>query len=310
MKLEKVSTHEDGTRVYYEIVRGVNDSICLLFIHGWVMNYTTWEETRRFFQRLGYTTLTFDIRGHGKSTGTALSFQKAAEDIHCMLKAEKIPQAILVGYSMGGMIAQTYYHTFPESVKAMVLVNTNWTSPAKTFPVTRPSLVLYLLKNIMKIVCDRKKSRYFRNVWMKLFSHHNLFLKMLYRFVFTRASSLFQPIQMNTFHDYLDLKGKNDIAVFTEGLLRTSFQTVESFYIEELTFDMREKIEDIKVPCLLLAGAKDSVCPKYVARKMHKRLEKSDLFVLSDSDHLSILQENSRINTLMLSFLGSLPASL
>jgi pimeloyl-ACP methyl ester carboxylesterase len=64
-----------------------------------------------------------DLRGHGESTGAGVrTIAELAEDVLALLDHLKAERFVLVGHSMGGMVAQTIALSHPDRVERMVLV--------------------------------------------------------------------------------------------------------------------------------------------------------------------------------------------
>jgi 3-oxoadipate enol-lactonase len=71
-----------------------------------------------------YRTLTWDVRGHGRSRPMGVfTFQATLEDLIAILDVISQPEAVFVGQSMGGNISQELVRHHPERVKALVLVD-------------------------------------------------------------------------------------------------------------------------------------------------------------------------------------------
>lgn len=68
----------------------------------------------------------FDNRGAGRSSAPdePYSVQQMAGDLAALLDHLSIPAASLLGWSMGGMIAQTFALAYPTKVRNLVLLNT------------------------------------------------------------------------------------------------------------------------------------------------------------------------------------------
>jgi pimeloyl-ACP methyl ester carboxylesterase len=75
----------------------------------WYKNWTSWKKEIQFFNKHNISTITLDLRGHGKSDKpnelTSNTLDCFAKDIHEILIKENITDFIIVGHSMGGMIA-------------------------------------------------------------------------------------------------------------------------------------------------------------------------------------------------------------
>jgi len=69
--------------------------------------------------------ITFDNRGIGASTGEpAASIEQMADDAISFIKAKGYPQVDLLGFSMGGMIAQEILLKEPQLVRKVILAGT------------------------------------------------------------------------------------------------------------------------------------------------------------------------------------------
>jgi pimeloyl-ACP methyl ester carboxylesterase len=70
-----------------------------------------------------YRLLIPDLRGHGNSMGLdeALSMRDYARDLELLLQENQLAQADVLGYSMGGAVAQTLAITAPAAVRRLVL---------------------------------------------------------------------------------------------------------------------------------------------------------------------------------------------
>jgi pimeloyl-ACP methyl ester carboxylesterase len=108
--------------LYY---REMGQGTPIVFLHGFPLDHTTWLPVARLLADRARCVLP-DIRGLGKSpvVGTETSIQLMAEDITRLMDRLEIPQAVVVGHSMGGYIALQLAHSFPDRVNGLVLVAT------------------------------------------------------------------------------------------------------------------------------------------------------------------------------------------
>ena len=74
-----------------------------------------------------HTVIAFDQRGIGNTTaGTKpYTYQQLANDTAGLLDALKIPKADVMGYSLGGHIAQAFTISYPDKVNRLILVATS-----------------------------------------------------------------------------------------------------------------------------------------------------------------------------------------
>jgi len=99
------------------------DGAPLVLIHGWTADRHRWDHQMTHFAEKRRV-VRLDLRGHGESSGAGVrTVAELAKDVLALLDHLKIDRAVLVGHSMGGMIAQTIALDHPERVERLVLVN-------------------------------------------------------------------------------------------------------------------------------------------------------------------------------------------
>jgi len=74
----------------------------IVFVHGFGCALSDWDAQVAHFSP-HYQTITLDLRGHGESFGAAAecSIERYGADVAEVLRALRLPPAILVGHSMG-----------------------------------------------------------------------------------------------------------------------------------------------------------------------------------------------------------------
>jgi pimeloyl-ACP methyl ester carboxylesterase len=112
-----------GCPLHYWIT-GAQQGPWLVFCHGARMDHRVFEDQVPALAG-HYRMLMIDMRGHGLSRpmGSAgFSVELAAADVLAIMEQIGISQAVLIGHSMGGVIAQLVAKDHPEQVKGLVLV--------------------------------------------------------------------------------------------------------------------------------------------------------------------------------------------
>lgn len=102
-----------------------NGKTAVLF-HGKNFCGATWEGVITELTAQGYRVVVPDQIGFCKSTKPEtyqMSFHQLAANTHALLQSIGVAKPILVGHSMGGMVATRYALSFPEDTAALVLVN-------------------------------------------------------------------------------------------------------------------------------------------------------------------------------------------
>ncbi|KQS28141.1 alpha/beta fold hydrolase [Dyadobacter sp. Leaf189] len=114
-------------RMAYMVVkpsRGNGKSIMLL--HGKNFNGAYWEQTAKVLSERGFQVIIPDQIGFGKSTKPLhfqYSFQELAAGTKRILDKLNVTKTIVLGHSMGGMVATRFTLMYPETVEKLVLEN-------------------------------------------------------------------------------------------------------------------------------------------------------------------------------------------
>jgi pimeloyl-ACP methyl ester carboxylesterase len=104
------------------------DGVPLVFLHGWMGDTESWD---RFDTVLNVPNpkLFYDQRCHGQSPCNRFdTFEELADDLHALLEQDGIEQPVLVGHSMGGMVALTYATRY-DTLSGLVLIGTCASTP-------------------------------------------------------------------------------------------------------------------------------------------------------------------------------------
>lgn len=99
----------------------------LIMCIGFASNMDFWSTEVIEILKQKYMVIIFDYRGMGYSTNTDTSFtiNTLAEDVNELLTALEISKAHVLGWSMGGYVAQMFAVNHPEKVDKLVLYATN-----------------------------------------------------------------------------------------------------------------------------------------------------------------------------------------
>jgi pimeloyl-ACP methyl ester carboxylesterase len=100
----------------------------VLLIHGWTVTAdTTFAPTYSSLAER-YRIIAPDLRGHGRGLRPRgrgrVRLDDLADDCAAVLDALDIERAVVVGYSLGGAVAQLVWHRHPEKVAGLVLCST------------------------------------------------------------------------------------------------------------------------------------------------------------------------------------------
>jgi pimeloyl-ACP methyl ester carboxylesterase len=113
----------------------------LLFIHGAANAAWVWDAWRKHLRPFGWDANVLDLRGHGRSlpvdfnTVTMQSYVEDVESVTQQISAAQSRHPVVIGWSMGGLIAMLYAMNHPE-VPALVLLSPS--PPQEVAPALDP----------------------------------------------------------------------------------------------------------------------------------------------------------------------------
>ena len=113
----------NGVETYYER-RG--DGPPLVFVHGAVLDQSQWTPQVNALSD-EYTTIAYDVRGHGRTGGSAesaYSIELFAADLDALVAELDPERPVVCGLSTGGCIAQMYAAARPDRLSGLVLADT------------------------------------------------------------------------------------------------------------------------------------------------------------------------------------------
>jgi pimeloyl-ACP methyl ester carboxylesterase len=97
-----------------------------VLLHGKNFCGATWEETIAVLAKAGWRVIAPDQIGFCASTkprGYQFSFGQLAANTHALLRSLGVQKAVVIGHSMGGMLAARYSLIYPDAVDTLVMVN-------------------------------------------------------------------------------------------------------------------------------------------------------------------------------------------
>lgn len=217
-----------------------------------------------------YRTVTYDNRGAGRS-GKPLgpyTIQQMAEDALCLLDHLEIDKAFVLGLSMGGMIAQELALLAPKRVRGLFLGCTHCGGPKRVPP--SPQSLEILLNNTglsQEEIIRKNLPIFFSGRCLKEQP------QVVDAYIAAQLSAPEQP-------DYA---------------FRAQLAAIASF-------DCSDRLRNIKVPVMIVAGEEDVLVPPENARLMAKRLPQAEVVLLPGVGHALHAECCDKINDLAHSF--------
>ncbi len=121
-----------GERVFFGTgsVSHRKDQPSIVFIHGAAMDHTVWTLPARYFARHNFNVVAVDLPDHGRSTGPALKSVEAMSDwLSAVLTTVDNEDHILIGHSMGSLVAWNLAAKNPNLCRKIVLMGTSMPMP-------------------------------------------------------------------------------------------------------------------------------------------------------------------------------------
>ena len=142
----------------------------IVLLHGKNFNGYYFEETAKVLQKEGFRVIMPDQIGFGKSSKPKqyqFSFQQLAENTKSVLDDLKIEKFIVLGHSMGGMLATKIAVMYPENVEKLILENPIGLEDYRIFSPYQNIDKLYAseLKNTYQSYKDYQLKFYYDGKW-------------------------------------------------------------------------------------------------------------------------------------------------
>jgi len=239
----------------------------LVLIHGVGLDHTMWERQVSELSRV-YRVIAYDMQGHGQSACPPgpYSLAQFADQLLALLDGLDIPQAHVLGFSMGGLVAQKFAIEAPNRVKTLVIAN----SVANRSPEQRSGV----LSRVQEV---REKG-------------HTATISAALTRWFTTEFFEAEPDVIEAVRKRLE---NNDPAAYLAAY--TLFATADT--------ELYDQLPKIACPTLCLTGEEDVGSTPEMARMMHRRIKGSDVEILPGGKHMMPVERASEFNSILLAFL-------
>ena len=251
----------------------------IVFVHGGWVSQKMWQPQIDFFAR-DCRAITYDIRGHGKTGGSLrakYTIELFADDLSALLIALEIKKPVICGISMGGMVAQVFAATYPDSLRALVLCD------------TAASSALDFSDRILKYVLAPK--------WFFLLLVRILGVKRYAGFAFWYARKTRGKHWVGTNKKVAEYEKKEML----------TFDTVEFNKVFSAVYDFGlQQLSQIKVDTLVMNGEFESGAVFRHTRKILESVPNAVSAVIPDAGHTSNMENPAAFNATMQEFLEHL----
>ena len=224
----------------------------LVLVMGYRLNSTAWPAN--FIAQLAqrFTVITLDNRGTGLSdkpvTGYAIA--NVARDVRGLLDELKFEHVHMLGYSMGGAIAQEFVRQFPDRVKGLILCATMAGGPSAVY--AEPPVV-----RVMRDLEGLTPEQAARRIW----------------------SVTYAPGYLDKHRALAEEQMKREIA------LPTPLHAADLQFQAFAEFDCSQQLASIRKPTLVLTGDLDQLISPKNSLKMASLIPGARLTLLPGGGH-------------------------
>lgn len=164
------SQDNDLKMAYMDVKPQKSNGKTMMLLHGKNFNGAYWERTARDLASKGFRVIIPDQIGFGKSSkphSYQFSFSQLAENTKAILDELKIDKTIVLGHSMGGMVATRFTLLYPDKVEKLILENPIGLEDYKTFATYQTIDQAYQseLKNTAETYKNYQLKFYYDNKW-------------------------------------------------------------------------------------------------------------------------------------------------
>jgi 3-oxoadipate enol-lactonase len=215
-----------------------------------------------------YRVLRYDTRGHGATQAApgAYSLDLLADDAAALMDHLGIARATWVGFSMGGMIGQTFALKYPQRLQALVLADT--TSEHHATP---------------------------QSVWderIRVARERGL-------------QPLVQPAIERWFTAAFRAAHRQVVAPVAAMIAGTSVDGWAGCCAAIASVHTTPRLHEIACPALVMVGEHDIGTPLAAALVLHRHLPASTLAVIADAAHMTCIEQPARFNRALRLFLDA-----
>lgn len=272
-------TTQDGVELYYKDWGPKNGQV-VMFSHGWPLNSDSWESQMQFLAEKGYRVIAHDRRGHGRSSQPwdGNDMDHYADDLSAVIKALKVKDVTLVGFSTGGgEVARYIGRHGTKLVKKAALISA--VPPIMVKTEWNPNGVPMSVYDGIREASNKDRSQLYLDIASGPF------------FGFNREGAKPSQGMIQSF--------------WRQGMMAGAKNTYDSIAAFSAT-DFREDLAKFDVPTLVVHGDDDQLVPIETTGKASAALIKnSKLIIYKGAPHGLADTHKEQLNQDLLNFLQS-----
>ena len=251
----------DSSETFY-LLNKADKKIPIVFIHGVGLTHEIWQPQLEYFKN--YTTLSYDILGHGKTplNITNISFDDFSKQLLRLINELKFDKIHLIGFSIGSLIARNFAIKHGNLLQSLTLLGSIYKRSAEQ----------------QKIVDDR-------------FSLAKKNLKLSKKALKRWFTDKYLEENPNTYEKIISILEKNNMENF--------LKIYELFVLHK----NNENFKDIKVNTLVMTGENDIGSTVDMSKKLSEAINNSQLKVIKGGKHLCGIECSDDVNLTIMNFI-------
>lgn len=251
----------------HHIERG-SGACTLVFLHGIGGGAGAFSAQLDVFAALGYRAAAWNMPGYGLSPLIEpYTMARAADALDSLITELRSATTVIIGHSLGGMVAQEFVGAYPGRCQGLVL---SGTSPAFG-------------------KADGNWQQEFLAARLKPLDDGRTMAEVAARLVPTMLGESVAPGCAE--------QARALMAAVPPATYRAAMRAL-------VGFDRRARLGDISVPTLVLAGERDGNAPPAVMRRMAEKIAGAQYVELAGAGHLANMEQPAAFNRALQTFLA------
>lgn len=275
----------------YEISGNIKAKETVVFINGIANPLESWDQVKVYLEQ-GFKIVNYDLRGQWFSEvtkGEGYSFRTMAEDLYLLLEALDIPNAHIVGTSIGGEIALWFQLLYPQKVKSLSII----ASAPETSELLRRQVWRWKSQAqdaVSQINGSKDPEAIIKKIGRKFYQE---FLPDIYSNKYMEENIELIDSRGIVFSEICNL-------LFFQGHIKLCDMVLRLRSDEKLTHHLNK----ISCPALIVAGELDILKPAFYSRIMHEKIPGAELMVMPDTGHAVFYEKPGELGFSLLQFLS------
>jgi pimeloyl-ACP methyl ester carboxylesterase len=256
-----------SAKVFYDIY---GQGLPIVFLHPWSTNGYIWYYQLFPFARTNQV-IAIDHRGHGRSDKPAsgYSIQEHASDVRAVLDAAGVQKAVLVGNSIGGMIAMQFNLDYPDRVVGNLILSSG-TALGENMP--------------------KEAAAAFKSDYLGTFG-------ALMEGAISAKSKRERPEILEVMKAHFAVQSN-----FPKHVFDSSMADANGLF----AWNIKNRLASIRKPTLVVAGEEDQATPVEANKFLADNIPGAKLMVVKDVGHFHQLEKPIEFNATLQEFVSNL----